>query len=110
MKKTSKKSENVESKKADEFQLKVNKAKEELTVDIIQYNHKIEKLLQEMSKMIKDCMNIDSKFVNQRELLSRNKMNIRVINSAIKMLDNNKIKLYMIDDKFLEDKVKNDNK
>ena len=110
MKKTSKKSKDVESKKIDEFQLKVNKAKEELTVDIIQYNHKIEKVLQEMSKMIKDCMNIDSKFVNQRELLSRNKMNIRVINSAIKMLDNNKIKLYMIDDKSLEDKVKNEDK
>lgn len=107
MKKTSKKNK-VEEKKVDEFQIKVNKAKEDLTVNIIQYNHKLERLLQEMSKTIQECINIDSLFLNQRELSSRNKMNIRVINSAIKMLDNNKIKLYMIDDKSLEEKVKND--
>ena len=90
--------------------LQLNKAKEELTVNIIQYNHKIEKLLQDMSAMIQECINIDSAFNGQRELSSRNKMNIRVINSAIKMMDNNKLRLWMINEKELEDKVKNDNK
>lgn len=89
----------------NELQLKKNKLKEKLTVQIIQYNHKIERLLQEMSKMIKECSDMegDNSFLTQRELVSRNKMNIRVINSAIKMIDNNKLQLWMIDDKYLEE-------
>jgi hypothetical protein len=35
-------------------------------------------------------------------------MNIRVINSAIKMMDNNKLQLWMIDDNAIVEKVKND--
>lgn len=109
MRKSSKKATTAGQKKVDEFKLKVNKEKEELTVDIIQYNHKIEKLLQQMSLMIHECDNIDkSKFVFQRELLSRNRMNMRVINSAIKMIHDNKLQLWMIDDKAIEDKVKNE--
>jgi hypothetical protein len=77
-----------------------------LTVNIIQYNHKIEKLLRDMSAMIQECVDIDNLFEGQRELLSRNKMNIRVINSAIKMIDNNKLRLWMIDEKSLENKIK----
>lgn len=98
------------SKKENELKLKINKAKEDLSVQIIQYNHKIKDVLQKMSVMIQECMDSDKSFVGQRELLSRNKMNIRVLNSAIKMLDNNQLQLWMIDEKTLEEKVKNDNK
>lgn len=107
--KKSRKKNNNEQKKVDEFKIKVNKEKEELTVDIIQYNHKMESLLQQMALMIQECDKIDkSKFSFQRELLSRNRMNIRVINSAIKMMDNNKLQLWMIDDNAIVEKVKND--
>jgi hypothetical protein len=63
-----------------------------------------------MSAMIQECINIDSAFNGQRELSSRNKMNIRVINSAIKMMDNNKLRLWMINEKELEDNIKKNNK
>jgi hypothetical protein len=69
----------------------------------------MESLLQQMALMIQECDKIDkSKFSFQRELLSRNRMNIRVINSAIKMMDNNKLQLWMIDDNAIVEKVKND--
>lgn len=106
MKKSSKKN----NSKQDELNIKVNKAKEDLSVNIIQYNHKIKDILQRMSVMIQECIDSDKSFNGQRELLSRNKMNIRVLNSAIKMLDNNQLQLWMIDDKSLEEKVKNENK
>lgn len=105
------KSKNKNKKSVDELSVKINKEKQELTIDIIQYNHKMDNLLKQMALMMQECDKIDKlKFTFQRELLSRNKMNMRVINSAIKMIDNNKLQLWMIDENVLEEKVKNENK
>jgi hypothetical protein len=88
--------------------MKISKEKELLTVNVIQYNHKIEKLLQEMVMLREECINLDKNgFINQREILSRNKMNIRVINSAINMINHNKIQLWMIDEKAIEENINN---
>lgn len=86
---------------------KINKAKEQLTVNVIQYNHIIEKLKKSILQSMSNCELISKKhFNNQRELIARKRMTQRVLNSTLKMLDNNKLYLWMIDEEIIKQENK----
>ena len=94
-------------KKTDkrERQEKIAKAKSDMTVGVIQYNHAIDKMMQGMGEALRACRALSEKFGTQRELLARARMNERVINSSLKMMANNKLQLWMIDDRGLEEGI-----
>lgn len=96
------------SKKKQQQNLeKINKAKEQLTVNVIQYNHIIEKLKKSILQSVSNCELISKKhFNNQRELIARKRMTQRVLNSTLKMLDNNKLYLWMIDEEIIKQENK----
>lgn len=86
--------------------LKINKRKEELTVNVIQYNRTMEQFKKDTQDMLVNCSKLASSFTNQRELMARSKMVERVLVSALNMINNNKLQLWMIDDNAIEDESK----
>lgn len=84
---------------------KINKLKEQLTVDVIQYNHIMQKLKTNILQSLVLCNNISEKpsFMNQRDLIARKRMSERVLNATLKMIDNNKLYLWMIDEQSLKE-------
>lgn len=96
------------SKKKQQQNLeKINKAKEQLTVNVIQYNHIIQRLKRNILQSMNQCQKLSGQlFQNQRELSARKRMTNRVLNSTLKMLDNNKLQLWMIDEQELRRGIK----
>ena len=88
-----------------ERQERIAKAKSDMSVSVIQYNHAIDKMMQGMGDALRACRALSEKFGTQRELLARTRMNERVINSSLKMVANNKLQLWMIDDRGLEEGI-----
>ena len=91
-----------------EHDRRLAKARSGMSIDVIQYNHVMKKLIGEMEKSLDACKQYVSKFGNQRQLVTRSKMTERVINSAIRLLNNNKLQLWMIDDGVLDDEMENE--
>lgn len=88
-----------------ERQERIARAKSDMSVSVIQYNHAIDKMMQSMGDALKACHALSERFGTQRELLARTRMNERVINSSLKMVANNKLQLWMIDDRGLEEGI-----
>lgn len=88
-----------------ERQERIAKAKSDMSVSVIQYNHAIDKMMQGMGEAMRMCRALSEKFGTQRELMARTRMNERVMNSSLKMLANNKLQLWMIDDRGLEEGI-----
>lgn len=97
----------IEKQKQKIIRNKINMKKQQLTVDVIQYNHIMQKLKRSIVQSLGACNDISQKsFTNQRNLIARKMMSERVLNAALKMIDNNKLYLWMID----EQSLKEDNK
>lgn len=95
------------SKKQKQQQEQLNKLKETLTVNVIQYNHIIQRLKKNILQSMNQCQKSSGQlFQNQRELSARKRMTNRVLNSTLKMLDNNKLQLWMIDEQELRRGIK----
>ena len=82
---------------------KVAKVKSNLSVSLIQHNKATEKLVKSLEEALVACKELSVKFGNQRELLARSRMTERVINSSLKMIANNKLQLWMINDREIEE-------
>lgn len=82
--------------------MKTAKAKQIMTVNVIQQNKQIKRLTDEMKKTMNILMGSEQKFATQKELYARIKMMQRVIASGINLLEKNKLQLYMINDNTLE--------
>ena len=90
----------VENKEIEKF-LKKGKEKEELTVEIIQYNKIFDRLLNEIQRAMVASSIAGQKFNSQRMLQIRVKIVERVLSSTIKFISQNKLHLYMIDENLL---------
>ena len=110
MKKTDTKandSRKVDKKKlAAEQESRISRRKADMTVNVIKHNQAIDKLIKEMLNGLRDCLAISKDFEGQRMLFSRAKMQERVLNAALKMISQNKLQLWMIDDSALENDSK----
>lgn len=82
--------------------MKTAKAKELMTVNIIQQNKQMKKLTDEMKKTMDFLIANEQKFATQKELYARIKMTERVIASGLNLLEKNKLQFYMINDNTLE--------
>lgn len=92
-------------KSSKKQKVNISKKKQELTVDIIRYNRVIDDLKKNIIKSINLCNDISEKtFGSQRELIARKRMNERVLVSALKMIENNQLYLWMIDEVALNEK------
>jgi len=76
--------------------IRIGKAKEELTVKIIQHNKIFDKLAKDMQSAICKAVESEKDFANQRELYMRTKMLERIISSGVKLMKQNRLQLYMI--------------
>lgn len=88
-----------------ERQERIARAKSDLSVSVIQYNHAIDRMMGKMEEALRECRALAAKFASQRELSARSKMTDRVINSSLKMVANNRLQLWMIDDRGLEEGI-----
>jgi len=86
-----------------EHNRKVAKTKSDLSVMVIKHNKATEKLLQDLQAALVACRTLSTQFGNQRELLARSRMTERVINSSLKMIASNKLALWMINEKEIEE-------
>lgn len=91
----------MENNKIDKV-MKLSKAKEVMTVKIIQHNKEINRLIDNMKKTLSFIANEEKYFAQQKEIFARLKMLERVINSGIKMIEKDKIQFFMINDNTLE--------
>lgn len=92
---------NVEIKKDNKKDINIKK--EKLTVQLIQQNKLIDKLLKNMNQTLQEYHKNENNFNGQRELIARVKMTERILYSSINMISQNKLKLWMIDEKALEE-------
>lgn len=84
---------------------KVAKAKSDISVNLIQHNKATEKLVKSLEEALASCRALSVKFGNQRELLARSRMTERVINSSLKMISSNRLALWMINDREIEEGI-----
>lgn len=92
-----------DKKKSTEKKSQIDRAKSDMTVKVIQYNHVIDEVASSINSAIAKAQKISVDFGNQRELLSRSRMTERVIGASLKMLSNNKLQLWMINDREIEE-------
>ena len=96
---------NMDKNEKKEHDEKVAKAKSDISVNLIQYNKATEKIVKSLEEALVACKALSSKFGNQRELLARSRMTERVIVSSLKMIANNKLALWMINDREIEEGI-----
>ena len=92
-----------DKKKSTEKKSQIDRAKSDMTVKVIQYNHAIDGIISSINGAFAKAQEISVGFGNQRELLSRSRMTERVIGASLKMLSNNKLQLWMINDREIEE-------
>jgi len=99
----------AEKKEAEELKRqrmeKVAREKSDISANVIRHNQALKKLVDEMKNVIDECSSFAANFRNQRELQARAKMTERVLNSSIRMINGNKLQLWMIDDRLIEEDV-----
>lgn len=88
-----------------ERQERIAKAKSDMSVGVIQYNHAVNRMVQKMTEALAICQELSAKFANQRELAARARMTERVIGSSLKMIASNRLQLWMIDERGLEEGI-----
>ena len=96
---------NMDRNEKKEHDEKVAKAKSDISVNLIQHNKATEKLVKSLEEALATCKAISPKFGNQRELLARSRMTERVIVSSLKMIASNKLALWMINDREIEEGI-----
>ena len=102
-KKTASKTEKGASQAQAEKKEGISRRKSDMTVSIIQHNQVISKVIRQMAEALAECERNSAAFDGQRMLLARVKMQERVLNSALRMMEQNKIQFWMIDDAALEE-------
>lgn len=88
-----------------ERQLKIGKAKEDLTVSVIQCNKLLNNMQKQLADCYKKCSAISQGFENQTELVARCNMVLRLLTSCTKMIGQQKMQLWMINEDEIERKV-----
>ena len=96
---------NMDMNEKRERDEKVAKAKSDISVNLIQYNKATEKIVKSLEEALAACKALSPKFGNQRELLARSRMTERVIVSSLKMIAGNKLALWMINDREIEEGI-----
>ena len=96
---------NMDMNEKRERDEKVAKAKSDISVNLIQYNKATEKIVKSLEEARVACKALSPKFGNQRELLARSRMTERVIVSSLKMIANNRLALWMINDREIEEGI-----
>ena len=97
---------NMDKNEKKEHDEKVAKAKSDISVNLIQYNKATEKIVKSLEEeALAACKALSPKFGNQRELLARSRMTERVIVSSLKMIAGNKLALWMINDREIEEGI-----
>ena len=74
-----------------------------LTVSVIRHNHAVDRLISQISDGLRECISLSEGFEGQRTLFARAKQTERVLNAALKMISQNKMQLWMIDDAAIAD-------
>lgn len=92
-----------DKKRATEKTNNIARAKSDMTVKVIQYNRAIDEVVSNINNALAKARGISAGFGNQRELLARSRMAERVINASLKMLSSNKLQLWMINDREIEE-------
>lgn len=81
-----------------ERQLKIGKKRENLTVSIIQCNKLLNSMQKQLADCYKQCNSICQGFQSQPELTTRCNMILRLLVSCTKMLGQQKMQLWMINE------------
>jgi hypothetical protein len=92
---------NSKTKEKIEKALKISKAKELMTVNVIQHNKVFDKLRNQLKDALIVANTDNEKFINQRELYMRNKMLERTLASCLRLVEQNRLQFYMIDENTL---------
>lgn len=79
-------------------ELRVQQNRNRVSVGLLRYNHVIAKVTNQLNDALKAVSELSPEFNGQRELQMRSQMALRVMNSALRMLVQNKLQLWMIDD------------
>ena len=88
-----------------ERQTKIAKRKSDITVSVLKHNQAMKQLVDSMNAALTACKETLSKLTNQRELIARTKMTERVLNSSIRLMTGNKLQLWMIDERGIEEEM-----
>lgn len=82
--------------------MQISKAKELMTVNVIKHNRAFDKLSNQLKEALSVAENDEKTFQNQRELYMRNKMLTRTIISCLRLVEQNRLQFYMIDENSLD--------
>lgn len=82
--------------------MQISKAKELMTVNVIKHNRVFDKLSNQLKEALFVAENDEKIFQNQRELYMRNKMLTRTIISCLRLVEQNRLQFYMIDENSLD--------
>ena len=82
--------------------MQISKAKELMTVNVIKHNRAFDKLSNQLKEALFVAENDEKIFQNQRELYMRNKMLTRTIISCLRLVEQNRLQFYMIDENSLD--------
>lgn len=82
--------------------MQISKAKELMTVNVIKHNRAFDKLSNQLKEALFVAENDEKTFQNQRELYMRNKMLTRTIISCLRLVEQNRLQFYMIDENSLD--------
>lgn len=82
--------------------MQISKAKELMTVNVIKHNRVFDKLSNQLKEALFVAENDEKTFQNQRELYMRNKMLTRTIISCLRLVEQNRLQFYMIDENSLD--------
>ena len=107
-----KQDDKTEQKKLDkrEREAKVARRKSDISASVIRHNMAMKKLVDSINDTLDACRELSANFGNQRELVARARMTERVLNSSIRMINGNKLQLWMIDDRSIDDDIERDEK
>lgn len=82
--------------------LKISKAKELMTVNVIRHNRTFDRLTNQLKEALAVAEKDENTFQNQRELYMRNKMLTRTVASCLRLVEQNRLQFYMIDENSLD--------
>lgn len=89
------------TKEKIEKAMKISKAKEVMTVNIIKHNRTFDRLTTQLKEALVVASNDSNTFADQRELYMRNKMLERTVASCLRLIEQNRLQFYMIDENSL---------
>ena len=108
-----KKQKNIKADGIDnssEIESKVQRQKSKVAASVLQYNHIIVRLMNQVSDGLKAIAGFSVEMDGQRELQMRMAMTARAMNSTLRLLSQGKLQLWMIDEQAISDKVREEEK